>query len=32
MVQLIFTLKWSFIKLFGFKKKIYGNIQYIGVT
>ena len=32
MVQLIFTLKKSFLKPFSFKEKIYGSVQYTGVT
>ena len=30
MVRLIFTLKKSFFKPFGFKKKVYGSVQYFG--
>ena len=32
MVSLIFALKKSFIKPFGFEKKDYGSVQYISVT
>ena len=31
MVSLIFTLKKSLIKSFGFEKKVYGSVQYISV-
>ena len=31
MVSLIFTLKKSVIKSFGFEKKVYGSVQYISV-
>ena len=31
MVQLIFTLKYSFVKHFSFKKKVDGSVQYTGV-
>ena len=32
MVPVIFTLKKSFVKHFGFEKKVYGSVQYIVVT
>ena len=32
MVPLIFTLKNSFINPFGFVKKLYDSVQYIGIV